>query len=107
MSTIEEIDSAVELILSNSDSKPLIMHCNSSYPTPREEINLRNIKTLKDRYNCPIGYSGHEPDLMPSTIAISLGAKVIERHITISHDLWGTDQKASLEVMGMDILKKR
>ena len=107
MSTIEEIDSAVELILSNSDSKPLIMHCNSSYPTPRDEINLRIIPTLKDRYDCPIGYSGHESDLIPTTIAISLGAKVIERHITISHDLWGTDQKASLEVMGMDMLKKR
>jgi len=107
MSTISEIDKAVEIILSNSDCKPLIMHCNSSYPTPRDEMNLRNIITLQDRYDCPIGYSGHEDDLMPSSIAISLGVKVVERHITLSHELWGTDQKSSLEIMGMDMLKKR
>jgi N-acetylneuraminate synthase len=54
-----------------------------------------------------VGFSGHEIDLEPTVIAVVLGAMVIERHITLSHDMWGTDQKASLEVMGMDILKKR
>ena len=107
MSTIEEIDIAVETVLEESNSKPVIMHCNSSYPTPPEEINLRAIKTLEERYNCPIGYSGHEDDLEPSVIAISLGAKVIERHITLSHSMWGTDHKSSLEVHAMDLLKKR
>ena len=83
------------------------MHCNSSYPTPKNELNLRVIETLKNRYDCPIGYSGHEEDLEATVIAVSMGAKVIERHITLSHDMWGTDQKSSLEVMGMDMLRKR
>ena len=65
------------------------------------------IPFLKERYNCPIGYSGHEEDLEPTVIAVALGATVIERHITLSHDMWGTDQKSSLEVMAMDMLYKR
>jgi N-acetylneuraminate synthase len=83
------------------------MHTNSSYPTPREELNLSLIPFYKERYNCTVGYSGHEPDLEPTVIAVSLGAQIIERHITLSHELWGTDQKSSLEVMGMDQLRKR
>ena len=64
----------------------------------KKSINL--IPFLKERYNCPIGYSGHEEDLEPTVIAVALGATVIERHITLSHDMWGTDQKSSLEVNG-------
>ncbi len=106
MSTIEEVDNAVNIILKEGVN-PVIMHCNSSYPTPKNELNLRVIETLKNRYDCPIGYSGHEEDLEATVIAVSMGAKVIERHITLSHDMWGTDQKSSLEVMGMDMLRKR
>ena len=106
MSTLEEVDNAVNLIMKEGVN-PVIMHCNSSYPTPKSELNLRVIETLKDRYDTTIGYSGHEEDLEPTVIAITLGAKVIERHITLSHDMWGTDQKASLEVIGMDMLRKR
>ena len=106
MSTIEEIDNAVNLIIKEGVN-PVIMHCNSSYPTPKDELNLRVIETLKDRYNTTIGYSGHEEDLEATVIAVTLGAKVIERHITLSHDSWGTDQKSSLEVVGMDVLRKR
>ena len=83
------------------------MHTNSSYPTPKNELNLNLIPALKNRYGCTIGYSGHEEDLEPTVLAIALGAKVIERHITLSHDMWGTDQKASLEVHAMHMLKKR
>ena len=72
-----------------------------------EEINLNVIPMLKERYNCTVGYSGHEYDLEPTVLAVALGAKIIERHITISHEMWGTDQKASLEVHAMDLLKKR
>ena len=106
MSTLEEVDTAVNLIMKEGVN-PVIMHCNSSYPTPKNELNLRVIETLKDRYDTTIGYSGHEEDLEPTVIAVSLGAKVIERHITLSHDMWGTDQKASLEIQGMDTLRKR
>jgi N-acetylneuraminate synthase len=106
MSTIEEIDKSVNEILKYGQN-PIIMHTNSSYPTPKDEINLNIIPMFKERYGCIVGYSGHEEDLEPTVIAVALGARVIERHITLSHDMWGTDQKASLEVMGMDILRKR
>jgi N-acetylneuraminate synthase len=106
MSTFKEIDSTVNLI-TKYGVKPILMHSNSSYPTPPAELNLNLIPALKKRYNCIIGYSGHEYDLEPTVIAVALGAKIIERHITLSHNLWGTDQKSSLEVHAMDLLKKR
>ena len=106
MSTFDEIDTAVNLI-AKYGAKPILMHTNSSYPTPLSELNLNLIPVLKDRYDCIIGYSGHEFDLEPTVIAVALGAKVIERHITLSHNIWGTDQKSSLEVNAMDMLKKR
>ena len=106
MSTFPEIDAAVKLIVKHG-KKPILMHTNSSYPTPHSELNLNLIPVLKKRYDCIIGYSGHEHDLEPTVIAVALGASVIERHITLSHDLWGTDQKSSLEVHAMDMLKKR
>lgn len=106
MSNINEIDNAFNTI-EKYGVTPIIMHTNSSYPTPLEELNLNLIPFLKKRYNCIIGYSGHEESLTPSVIAVSLGAKVIERHITLSHKMWGTDQKASLEILAMDMLNKR
>jgi len=106
MSTLEEVDGAVNNLLKYTDNF-VLMHTNSSYPTPVGELNLKLIPFLKNRYNCVIGYSGHEHDLMPSVLAAVLGAKVIERHITISHDMWGTDQKSSLEVHAMSMLEKR
>tara|TARA_B100000519_G_scaffold11119_1_gene8537 strand:- start:5942 stop:6790 length:849 start_codon:yes stop_codon:yes gene_type:complete len=106
MSTLKEVDNAVELLKKYASSYA-IMHCNSSYPTNPNELNLNLIPMLKERYDCIVGYSGHEFDLEPTVIAIALGAKIIERHITLSHDMWGTDQKASLEVHAMDLLAKR
>ncbi len=106
MSSLEEVDSAVNNVLSITDDI-VLMHTNSSYPTPKNEINLNLIPFLKNRYGCVIGYSGHEEDLEPTVIAVALGATVIERHITLSHDMWGTDQKSSLEVLAMDMLRKR
>ena len=106
MSTIEEVDIAVGLLERHAKTYA-IMHCNSSYPAKHEELNLNLIPFLRDRYGCPVGYSGHEYDLEPTVIAASLGAKIIERHITLSHNMWGTDQKSSLELLGMDLLRKR
>ena len=62
---------------------------------------------MKERYNCVVGYSGHEYDLDPSVVAVAMGAKIIERHITLDHNMWGTDHKSSLEVHAMDLLNKR
>ncbi len=106
MSTIEEIDRAVE-ILEKYASHYVLMHCNSAYPAPQKELNLKCIQTLQKKYKCPIGYSGHEHNLEPTVYATILGAKIIERHITLDHDLWGTDQASSLETAGMDTLKRR
>lgn len=107
MSTLDEIDTAVNLITKYGSNNPIIMHTNSSYPTPTDELNLNLIPVLKKRYDCIIGYSGHELGLEPTVVAVALGAQVIERHITLSHSMWGTDQKSSLEVHAMDMLKKR
>ena len=106
MSTLEEVDHAVDLLL-QGHHKPVLMHTNSSYPTPLEELNLNLIPMIKERYGCVVGYSGHESDLQPTVVAVALGAQVIERHITLSHDMWGTDQSASLEVHAMHMLRKR
>ena len=106
MCELNEVDEAVNNVLKHNDNL-VLMHTNSSYPTPKEEINLNLIPFLKERYDCPVGYSGHEEDLEPTVIAVALGATVVERHITLSHDMWGTDQKSSLEVMAMDMLHKR
>jgi len=104
MSTIEEIDHAVDVL---GKSNFILLHCNSTYPAPEEDLNLNNIKMMQDKYNVPIGYSGHEQDLEACMVAVTLGANIIERHITLDHNMWGTDQKSSLEVVAMDMLKKR
>ena len=106
MSTVEEIDKVVEILRKNN-ANFILLHCNSAYPAPKTELNLKCIETLRDRYKCPIGYSGHEDDLEPTVYAAVLGVKLFERHITLDHNMWGTDQASSLEVMGMDILRKR
>ncbi len=99
MSTEEEIDKAVNFL---NNTKLIIMHCNSSYPAKHSELNLNYIKILKNKYpNHIIGYSGHEEGITPSIIAALLGAKVIERHITIDRAMWGTDQSASIEFSGL------
>lgn len=98
MSTYDEIDRAVDVIgLDNT----LIFHCTSTYPTSNNEINLNLISELKKRYNCPIGYSGHEKGIFPSEAAVVLGACAVERHITLDRTAWGSDQAASLEAEGL------
>ena len=80
------------------------MHSVSIYPCKDEFLNLAYIKVLKKKFGDRIGYSGHESTVLPSLIAISLGAIAVERHITIDRTLWGTDQSASLEVSGIKSL---
>ncbi len=107
MSTVPEIDAAVDLLEKHSRGGYVLMHTNSVYPAPPEELNLQVINFLKERYDCIVGYSGHEEDLEPSVIAVSLGASLIERHVTLDHNMWGSDHFASLEVHGMNLLLKR
>lgn len=107
MSTLEEIDIMVDFLEKHSNGDYILLHTNSAYPTPVEELNLMMIKTLRERYHCLVGYSGHEQDLEPSVVATALGAKVIERHVTLDHNMWGTDQAASLSVAAMAMLQGR
>ena len=75
-----------------------LMHCNSTYPMPKEDANLRLIPVLKERYKCKVGYSGHEVGRIVSTSAVALGATSLERHITLDTTMYGSDQAASLHL---------
>ncbi len=96
MSTMEEIDHAVDIFRGHSCPFAL-MHCNSTYPMAAEDANLRMITTLKERYRCGVGYSGHETGLLVSLLAVAVGATSLERHITLDRTMYGSDQKASIE----------
>jgi len=103
MSTEQEVDDAVNLALKHA-KKVVLMHCNSAYPAPINELNLSCIHTLKNKYGNQgviIGYSGHESPLYTTLAAVSMGARYIERHITLDRDMWGTDQFCSLEPVGL------
>lgn len=96
MSTYDEIDKAVEIF--REENCPFeLMHCNSTYPMENKDANLKMIKELRKRYNCKVGYSGHEKGFLVSICAVALGATSIERHITLDRNMYGSDQKASIE----------
>jgi N-acetylneuraminate synthase len=98
MSTIEEIDHAVEVVGTND---LVLLHACSTYPADYEELNLRVIPVMRARYGVPVGYSGHETGIPSSVASIVLGGSCIERHITLDRAMWGTDQAASLEPNGV------
>lgn len=104
MSTLEEIDKAISV--SGTDNL-MLAQSTSSYPCKLEELNLKVISSFKEKYpNVPIGYSGHETGLAPTLAAVALGATFVERHITLDRAMWGTDQAASVEMVGMARLVK-
>lgn len=98
MSTLDEIDLAVKTL---GLQDLVLMHAVSTYPAHYEELNLRVIPTLRQRYDVPIGYSGHETGIASSVAAVALGACSVERHITLDRSMWGSDQAASLEPNGL------
>jgi N-acetylneuraminate synthase len=103
MSTMEQIRAAVKVV---GTANLVIMHCTSTYPCEPEELNLRMIRTLREEFACPIGYSGHEVGLVPPQVAVALGACMIERHLTLDRAMWGSDQAASVEPSGFERLVK-
>ncbi len=105
MSNFEDIDLAVEIFKSYNCPFSL-MHCVSTYPSKDEELNLLGILTLRDRYNCDIGYSGHEIGYLPGVLATLFGASAVERHITLNRAMYGSDQAASLEKRGLEYLTR-
>lgn len=103
MSTMEQIHAAVDVLgLENL----VITHATSTYPCEPDELNLRMIQTMQQEFPCPIGYSGHEVGLIPSVVAVALGACMVERHITLDRAMWGGDQAASVEPGGFERLVK-
>ncbi len=104
MSTMQQIHKAVQV---SGEENLVLMHCTSTYPCEPEELNLKMIETLRREFpNVPIGYSGHEVGLVPSAVAVALGACMVERHLTLDRAMWGSDQAASVEPGGFERLVK-
>jgi N-acetylneuraminate synthase len=103
MSTMEQIEEAANFL---GTDNLVLAHATSTYPCPPEELNLRMIGTLRQRFNCPVGYSGHEVGLPTTIAAVALGACYVERHITLDRAMWGSDQAASVEPGGLERLVK-
>ena len=104
MSTMEQIRQGVKIA---GEDNLVLMHCTSTYPCEPEELNLRMVKSLRREFpTIPIGYSGHEVGLVPSSVAVALGACMVERHLTLDRAMWGSDQAASVEPGGFERLVK-
>lgn len=101
MSTMRQINDAIDIL---GENNLILLHSTSTYPCPINELNLNVIKTFRNIFKCPIGYSGHESITYPSVLAVALGACMIERHITIDRAMYGSDQAASLELRGLQIM---
>lgn len=97
MSTLEELRETVKVLKENGTTKLTILHCTTEYPAPLESVNLLAMKTLKDEFNCEIGYSDHTKGIDVPCYAVAMGATVIEKHFTLDKNLPGPDHKASLE----------
>jgi N-acetylneuraminate synthase len=103
MSTLAEVASAVSIFrIANCPFE--LMHCNSTYPMKNKDANLLVINTLRDAFECNIGYSGHETGRVVSLIAVAMGATSLERHITLDRTMYGSDQSASIEIAEMQKL---
>lgn len=104
MSTMEQIHKGVQAA---GEKDLVLMHCTSTYPCEPEELNLKMVETLRREFpNMPVGYSGHEVGLVPSAVAVALGACMVERHLTLDRAMWGSDQAASVEPGGFERLVK-
>jgi len=104
MSTIEQIHQGVKIA---GEKDLVLMHCTSTYPCEPEELNLKMVQTLRSEFpEIPVGYSGHEVGLVPSSVAVALGACMVERHLTLDRAMWGSDQAASVEPGGFERLVK-
>jgi N-acetylneuraminate synthase len=103
MSTYDDIDRAVA-IFRGQECPFVLMHCVAEYPAPVAHLNMQMVHKLRERYGCEVGYSGHEVSIVPSLMAAMLGVVAIERHITLDRAMYGSDQAASLERRGIELL---
>ena len=101
MSTLIEIENAVKILSEDFNDNFALLHCNSTYPAPINELNLSAISTLKNKFNCEVGYSGHELTLGTTVSSVLLGATIIERHITLDRNMEGSDHSGSVTPHGL------
>jgi N-acetylneuraminate synthase len=94
MSALDQVSRAIELL---GPDNLILLHCTSAYPCPPSALNLRAIETLRNTFGCAAGYSGHEDGILPTVASRMLGSVMIERHVTLDRQMWGTDQSISLE----------
>lgn len=106
MSTIDEIEKAVNILKKYGCPKLTLLQCNTEYPTPFEDVNLKAMNLLKSKFNCDIGYSDHTIGIEASIAAVALGAKVIEKHFTLDKNMKGPDHKASIDFSELSTLIK-
>lgn len=97
MCELQEIDEAIKVLKASGTSDITLLHCNTQYPTPYKDVNLRAMETLRNRYKVKVGYSDHTKGIEVPIAAVALGAEVIEKHFTLDKKLPGPDHKASLE----------
>ena len=97
MSTIDEVEAAYELLRKNGSGEITLLHCTTEYPAPIEDVNLRAMNTLKEKFECNVGYSDHTSGIDIPIVAVAMGATIIEKHFTLDRNMEGPDHKASLE----------
>ena len=97
MSTIEEVDDALKVLRENGAGDVVLLHCTTDYPAPIDTVNLEAMLALRERFDCPVGYSDHTKGIEVSIAAVAMGATVIEKHLTLDKTMSGPDHKASLE----------
>ena len=108
MSNLSEINKALSIIYKNGVKKNQItlLHCTSEYPATIDGLNLNAIKTLRNRFNLNVGYSDHTTNHITAVAAVALGAKIIEKHLTLDNDLAGPDHKSSLNPQNFKLMVK-
>lgn len=97
MSNLDEIEMAIRILKDNGCGEVSLLHCNTQYPTPFQDVNLLAMLTMKDRFGLTVGYSDHTPGIEVPVAAVAMGAKIIEKHFTLDKNMVGPDHKASLE----------
>lgn len=97
MANMLEIEEAIKILMENGAEDITILHCNTEYPTPFEDVNLNAMKSIKDKFGCKVGYSDHTRGIEVPIAAVAMGAEVIEKHFTLDRDMEGPDHRASLE----------
>ena len=115
MANLKEIENAIKVLIKSGTSKKKIsiLHCNTEYPTPYKDVNLKAMKSLEKKFRCPVGYSDHTTGIEIPIAAVALGASIIEKHITLNKNMKGPDHKASIEpkdfenmIKGIRIIEK-